>query len=442
MTPTLRCLSRLLALVGLIGLHGCSQPSAPEPPRLRMQAVADPAEAEAYRKMLDAFQAAHPGVDIEFVPVGRHAEHVTRVVTAHAAGNAPDVFLINFRRWGQFLSHDLLQPVGPLLAELPSHQAEQFYAPALEAFTRGDELLCMPQNISSLVVYWNRAQFAAAGVAPPAANWTWTDFHDAAKALTRDLDGDGDIDVYGLDLDPSIVRLAPFIWQTKGRIVDNVDDPSRFMLAGRGGALGLMFLKRLKNEVGVMPSLRERRGEDPESRFLRGGAAMILQSRVFTPRLRAAPGLDWDVAPLPRYLDTASVLHSDAYCLSRQSQHQELARDLIAFATGEQGQTILARTGRIVPVRKSVAQGPAFLDPTQAPQSAQVFLDAIPTLRRTPNTPTWYEVETRINPLIEEWMFEPAGRIAGEANYGLVDGVRLAGMIQQTAQHLLKVSPP
>lgn len=119
MTPTLRCLSRLLALVGLIGLHGCSQPSAPEPPRLRMQAVADPAEAEAYRKMLDAFQAAHPGVDIEFVPVGRHAEHVTRVVTAHAAGNAPDVFLINFRRWGQFLSHDLLQPVGPLLAELP-----------------------------------------------------------------------------------------------------------------------------------------------------------------------------------------------------------------------------------------------------------------------------------------------------------------------------------
>lgn len=432
----------LLVLSSLVSLYGCERSQAPQPPTLRLQAVADPAEAEAYRKMLEAFQSLHPEVEVEFVPVGRHPEHVTRVVTAHAAGNAPDVFLINFRRWGQFLSHDLLEPVGPLLEDLPSHQPDQFYAPALEAFTRDGELLCMPQNISSLVVYWNRAQFAAAGVAAPTAEWTWADFHDAAKALTRDLDGDGSIDVYGLDLDPSIVRLAPFIWQARGRIVDNTHEPARFMLAGRGGALGLMFLKRLKNEVGVMPSLRERRGEDPESRFLRGGAAMILQSRVFTPRLRAAPGLDWDVAPMPRYLEAASVLHSDAYCLSRQSAQKELARDLIAFATGEQGQTILARTGRIVPVRKTVAQSPAFLDPNQYPQSAQVFLDAIPTLRRTPNTPTWYEIETRINPIIEEWMFEPAGRMAGEANYGLVDGVRVAGMIQEAAHHLLGAPQP
>lgn len=430
------------SLIALGSLVGCDQSTTPQRPTIRLQAVADPAEAEAYRKMLDAFQATRPDVEVEFVPVGRHPEHVTRVVTAHAAGNAPDVFLINFRRWGQFLSHDLLEPVGPLLDDLPSHQPDQFYAPPLEAFTRNGELLCMPQNVSSLVVYWNREQFAAAGVAPPQPDWTWTDFHDAAKALTRDLDGDGAIDVYGLDLDPSIVRLAPFIWQAKGRIVDNTDSPSRFMLAGRGGALGLMFLKRLKNEVGVMPSLRERRGEDPESRFMRGGAAMILQSRVFTPRLRAARGLDWDVAPMPRYLEAASVLHSDAYCLSRQSQQQDLARDLIAFATGEQGQAILARTGRIVPVRKSVAQSVAFLDPQQAPQSAQVFLDAIPSLRRTPNTPTWYEIETRINPILEEWMFEPAGRMAGEANYGLVDGVRVAGMIQEAAQHLLRDTQP
>ena len=51
--------------------------------------------------------------------------------------------------------------------------------------------MCLPQNLSSLVVYYNRDLFDAAGVPYPEAGWTWAEFLDAAKALTRDIDGDG-----------------------------------------------------------------------------------------------------------------------------------------------------------------------------------------------------------------------------------------------------------
>ena len=43
--------------------------------------------------------------------------------------------------------------------------------------------MCLPQNLSSLVVYYNRDLFDAAGVPYPEAGWTWDDFLAAAKAL-------------------------------------------------------------------------------------------------------------------------------------------------------------------------------------------------------------------------------------------------------------------
>lgn len=430
-----------VALAAVLALAGCGGSRDDARTQLRLQAVADPVEAKAYRALIAEFEATRPDVDVEFIPVGRHAEHVTRMTTAIAGGNAPDLFLINFRRWGQFIASEALNPVGPLLEDAGLLDADAFYAPSLEAFTIDGALMCMPQNISSLVVYWNRALFQRFDVQPPDADWRWKDFHDTARDLTRDTDGDRKPDIYGLDVDPSIVRLAPFVWQAGGALVNDLDNPTRFDMANPAGVTGLMFLKRLKNEVGVIPPLIERRAQTPDARFIRGGAAMTLQSRRFAASLRAVEGLDWDVAPLPRYRERASVLHADAYCLTAGSEHPEAARDFIAFATGEIGQTLLSGSGRIVPVRKSVARSPAFLDPDQPPASAQVFLDQIPYLRRTPNVPVWYEVEMRINPVIEEWMFEPAARMAGEANYGQVDGYRLLQMIDEAAGDLLARPP-
>lgn len=432
----LRC--RLVLFAITVALAACGgDNTASDVQHLRLQAVADPVEAKAYRALIDAFHAQRDDVRVEFIPVGRHAEHVTRMTTSLAGGNAPDLFLINFRRWGQFIASDALEPVGPLLDAAGLLDREAFYAPSLEGFTVDDTLMCMPQNISSLVVYWNRALFRQFDVPPPKADWRWKDFHDAARDLTQDTDGDRKPDIYGLDVDPSIVRLAPFVWQAGGALVNDLDNPTRFDLANPEGVTGLMFLKRLKNEVGVIPPLIERRAQTPDARFIRGGAAMTLQSRRFAASLRAVDGLDWDVAPMPSYRKQASVLHSDAYCLSAGSAHKDAARDFIAFATGETGQRLLSASGRIVPVRKSVAESPAFLDPDQPPASAQVFLDQIPYLRRTPNVAVWYEVELRINPVIEEWMFEPAGRMAAEANYGQIDGYRLVQMIEDAAGDLL-----
>jgi hypothetical protein len=36
-----------------------------------------------------------------------------------------------------------------------------------------------------------------------------------------------------------------------------------------------------------------------------------------------------------------------------------------------------------------------------------VFLDSIAQIRRTPNIAQWNEIETRAEPLVEDWYFHP-----------------------------------
>jgi multiple sugar transport system substrate-binding protein len=52
-----------------------------------------------------------------------------------------------------------------------------------------------------------------------------------------------------------------------------------------------------------------------------------------------------------------------------------------------------------------VANSPAFLDPAKAPKSSQVFLDAIPTIRRVPTVSTWPEIEDATAGILENGLY-------------------------------------
>lgn len=391
---------------------------------IRLQASGDPAELAGFRDLITAFKTVEPGVQVEFIPVGKARDHMAKLTTGFAAGDPPDLFLINFRRFGQFASRGVLEPLGPALGARGKFKEADYYEQAMEAFRETGTLTCVPLNISSLVVYYNVTLFKEAHLAPPKADWTWGDFFAAAKALTRDTNGDGKTDIYGLGLEPALIRAAPFVWQAGGEVVDDLRNPTRFTLDTPAARDALEFIRSWSLNK-VVPTQAENRSEDPETRFARGGLGMLLNSRRATPTLRAVPGLDWDVAPLPRHTSAATVLHSDAYCLSKASKSKDAALRFLEFALGEAGAAISARSGRTVPSLKKVAQGPDFLDPKARPRSAQVFLDSIPLIRRTPNMATWNEIEARVDPLVEGWFYSarpplvPLNQDLNEASQGL-----------------------
>ncbi|MGH9179940.1 MAG: ABC transporter substrate-binding protein [Acidimicrobiales bacterium] len=372
----------------------------------------EPEELRAFRSVVAAFERGQDAVEVKLVEASGRTDLLTRLSTSLAAGSPPDLVLLNYRFYGQFAAKGALEPVERRLGRSSAFSPEDFYAEALEAFRWEGAQTCLPQNVSSLATFYNKDLFGDAGLAEPGDDWTWDDMTRAAAALTVDEDRDGTVERYGLGVEPGLIRLAPLVWSSGGEVVDDQESPTGFALDTAPALNAVQDLIDLRSKLLAIPTDEEMESEDLESRFLHGRLGMLLSSRRVVPTLRSVRDFEWDVAPLPARATRVNVLHSDAYCITRASSRKEAAWRFVEFALGAEGQRIAAATGRTVPSLKEVAGSEAFLDPEQPPSRAQVFLDAIPGIRRLPSISTWPEIEDLADALLEEAVFEPGG---GEA---------------------------
>ena len=385
----LKCFSLLSIVALLLPLAACSPKQQP----VSFMVFGDPAEFTAYQTLVDSFQEEHPEVAIELIHIPSQSDYRKRLAADLAAGTPADVVLINYRRYAQFAVQGTLEPLAPYLAKSELIAVEDFYPQSIQPFTWNGQLMCIPQNLSSLVVYYNQSLFDAAGLPYPADDWTWADFQATAIALTVDKDGDGLIDQFGLGMEPSLIRLTPFIWQAGGQVVDDPAFPTLLALNSPEALRAAQFFVDLSTVYHVVPDVNEEAAEESEARFINGTTAMFLNSRRGVPTYREITAFEWDVAPMPQDAQRASILHADAYCLPSASEHKDAAWTFIEYANSPTGQTIIAGTGRTVPSLTSVAESLAFLDPSLPPANSQVFLSELPYIRALPLLPNWADIE-------------------------------------------------
>jgi len=383
--------------------------SVAEPAAVTFSVFGDDAEYQAYVSLVEAFHAAHPEVAVELQHIPGQSEYRQRLATAFSAGEPPDVMLLNYRRFGAFVAEGGLAPLSEYLAASDVIAEADFYPEVTESFYLDGQLWCIPQNLSSLVIYYNKNLFDVAGVAYPANDWTHEDFLAAARALTQDADGDGTIDQYGVGIEASIFRLAPFIWHFGGELVDNEAQPSRLTLDSPEALAAFQWFVDLQVEEHVVPDAVAESAQDSESRFLNGTLAMYFNSRRGVPTYRTITGFEWDVAPLPQGEQAAGILHSDGYCMAENTANKDAAWTFIEYANSVEGQTIVAQSGRTVPSLIAVAESPAFLSPDLPPANGRIFLDTIPQIRRVPIMTTWVSIEETAGQEIERAFYGQVG---------------------------------
>ena len=399
---------------------------------VRLLVFGDPPEINAYKTMIEAFSEKEPDIDVQLIEASDRDDLIARLSTSLAGGSPPDLFLMNYRFYGQYAARDVLEPLEGYVEDSDEFSAEDFYPESLDAFRWNGTITCLPQNISSLVVYYNRDLFERFGVPEPTDDMSWSQFVYRAQQMTRDAQGavvrgaDPDLPqantapaaIYGLGVEPTIIRFAPFVWSNRGELVDDDEHPTRFTLDSEASKSALQQFFELRTVHGVVPPDVEVEAEDDETRFLNGRMAMFLESRRLVPALREAAEFDWDVAALPTLQDEASILHSDAYCMTKASKEKDAAWRFVEYALGPEGATVIAKTGRTVPSLREVAESDAFLDPSQKPANSRVWLDAIPTIQHVPTVSTWPEIEDAAEPIIENGMYraQPVDEVVEEVD--------------------------
>lgn len=155
----------------------------------------EPGYGDWWYEVIDKFEAEHPGVSVEMTKVARQ-EFADTMFTMFAGGAAPDIVHLAAFEYQVFAEEGWLEDLGPWFAETDIDL--EGWAGQGTCEWKGTTY-CLMMLYTAYVFAYNEQLLNDAGVTELPADWEG--ILDAARKATRDTDGDGVTDVYGLGID-------------------------------------------------------------------------------------------------------------------------------------------------------------------------------------------------------------------------------------------------
>jgi multiple sugar transport system permease protein len=360
---------RLCFIVVLISLAGTSLSHAQNRVTLRLTDWADLDETALDEQALAKFKELHPSIDILYEPnPGRQYEE--KILTALAADEPPDVFLLDSKLIPTFTNKRILLDLQPLVQEM-GIDTSQWYPNVLRIARIGSSLYAFPKGFTPLMMFYNKALFDAAHLPYPKDNWTWEEYRAMAATLTRDLDGDGATDQYGTSFTNYYYFWIAWVWRGGGDVVGPAGDRSSGYLNSPRTESALSYLIGLRNTYRVAPNTgswvqSEKTGMNVQL-FLNGKIAMMVDGHWRLPRIMRQiqqGDLRVGVVSLPRQpgYPATNVMYESGWCVPVSSKHPREAALLAAFMAGETANRIRVSKRLEIPSVRHVAEEMAASD--------------------------------------------------------------------------------
>ncbi len=317
---------------------GQAQEDCTQPAELTFTLWGSPFEKQAILDATDAFNASHPCIRVraQHIPNTAYAEKITTML---AAGNPPDVAYLSESQafpWAQ---------EGRIL-DLASYFADQPADKSLLETTYynfdGDKLMGTGLATGIILLYYNKDIFEAAGVAPPPSKaadaWTWDEFVETAKKLTKDRNGNDatnadfdpqNIDTYGIAFPQWWGGYLPFILSNGGRIVN--DEGTEMMLNQPEAVEALQQMQDLIYVHHVAPT--------PAQSQTLPSADVMMQSRKVAMSIDgmwkvvdfSQLGMDWGMGVLPRFKEPATVVLSTPKVIFSATEYPDQAFEFYTY---------------------------------------------------------------------------------------------------------------
>lgn len=347
---------------------------AQEPTEITYMMWGSPEELAVWQTIVDEFQAQNPGIKVN-VDVSDWDSYWEKLRTLFAGGTPPDVFAMDAPLFPDWQSRGVLLNLQPYIDAAPGF-LDEFYPVTLEAYKRDDGYYGLPRDFQTIVLFYNKDMFDAAEMEYPTNEWTMEDLRAAALKLTKDTNGDGVIDQWGFTTDLYDMELfwSEAIWGFGGDVIS--EDRTQTLIGEPAARDAWHFLSDmvLVDKSVPDPNQTAQFGNDV---FAAGAAAMTTIGHWVVPQYSQL-NFTWDVAAMPAGPKAhVTSVNSAGFVVANASQHPDAAWELVKFALSSNGQSRLTELGFALPVLKSVAESPVYLEQKSAPINHQVFLDAL-----------------------------------------------------------------
>ncbi len=338
-------------------------------------------EQAMYQELFDKFEEENNcTVDAQFSIKDDYGTTITGMMTAK---NLPDVFYMGPENVKSYVENGYVLDMSSIL-ESEGLDTSDILASTLGAYQYEDGQYGLPHDSSVFAYAYNKDLFDEAGLDYPDPDnpYTYEEFVEVCKALTKDTDGDGEVDQWGCAFAPTLM-IQPWLYSNGTSFLTddyktvNVTDPA-FIEA-------VDDMVALTTEYCVTPTVEQEAGTGVYQRWIDGTVGFYACgtwdiAAFMDPEV---VGFNWDLCAYPTLStgETYAWCGTVGYCVSANTKNDVLATKLAYY---------MSASDEAMRLESGIDGGNSVLIPNLVSMSENEFAQAIAD--GTLNYPDNYEV--------------------------------------------------
>lgn len=293
------------------------------------------------QQLLDEW-SAQSGIKAE-TQVVTWNEYWTLLEAGASGGSLPDVFWMHSNQSQRYMENDLLLDLTDKIEASDKIDLNNYYEDVVKMYESDGRQYAIPKDIDTIALWYNKTMFDEAGVEYPNADWTWDDFYEAAKKLTKE---DGSQWGYAINTGNNQDSYYNMIYSFGGCVIDEekkvsgYDDPKTIE--------AMQFVEKMLRE-GLCPDLQTISENAGDVLFQSGKVAMVTQGSWMVAGFRDNEYThdNCDVAVLPMSADgkRVSIYNGLGWAAAANGKNTEAAWSLLEYLGSKEAQIKQAELG-------------------------------------------------------------------------------------------------
>lgn len=315
-----------------------------------------PGETAGFTSAKKKFEAANPGAEVQLkiVPYDGFFSGIDRGITA---GNAPDLFRVDYTTIGKYSSKGVLLDLSPYVSE----QEAGAFLPALwDAVKFNDTPYGVPHQTDTTCIIYNKKALETAGITAVPDKledaWTWEEFSDVATKLRASLPANKFPFAYDWT-QAGAFRWLSWLYQAGGTLL--TEDRKKSALPSEPATTAMEFTKSFFEKSWVPRTNTIKTSVYSDNFFLNQTVAMSFVGDFLVPSIADAKagykGGEWAATYMPQSKAAASDLGGNAIVALKTVKNPDLAAAFLKFLVTEENMKYFCEQAIELPTLQSLA---------------------------------------------------------------------------------------
>ncbi len=271
------------------------------------------------------FEKENPGIKIKAIYAGTYQDTLVKALTAFKSGEPPDIAVLLSTDMFTLIDQDAITPFDGLLkTDADKAWAKSFYPAFMENSRTGGKIWGIPFQRSTIVMFYNKDAFKAAGLDPNKAPDTWDELvADGQKLVKRDAAGN--VTQWAVEIPSTAFPYWLFQGLTTANNVRLMNEAGTKTYFDKPEVIqALQFWVDLSRKYKIQPPGTIEWGTTPKDFFERKTAIMWTSTGNLT-NVRKNAGFAFGVAMLPAHQGRGSPTGGGNFYLFKKMTDEQRA---------------------------------------------------------------------------------------------------------------------